>query len=261
MEINAQPRTHQERKPVMKLIKHILAASCAVLIVSAGVLQAGDEKRGGDEKRRGDKPAEHTDKKDDAGKDDRAIVNAQRWSYPLTTCPMSGEKLDDKAVSFVVNGRMVRTCCDDCKAKVMKDPVETLKKIDAAVITAQKANYPLTTCAASDAKLDDKAFDYVVGTRLVRLANREAIAPFERDPKAAMAKLDAAYIKAQKDSYPVKKCVVSGEDLGKMGEPVDKLYGNTLVRFCCASCVKGFEKDSGKYMKELADARSKAPSR
>ncbi|MDZ4771592.1 MAG: hypothetical protein SGI72_00520 [Planctomycetota bacterium] len=240
----------------MKSIKYMLSAACAVLFVTVGALQAGEDKRPG-----GDKPVERAEKKDEAGKDDRAIVNAQKWSYPLTTCPISGEDLAVKHVDFVVNGRMVRTCCADCQAKVVKDPVETIKKIDAAVITAQKANYPLTTCAVTDAKLDDKAMDYVVGTRLVRLANRDAIAGFERDPKAAMAKIDAAYIKAQKDSYPVKKCIVSGEALGGMGEPVDKLYGTTLVRFCCNACVKGFEKDSEKFMKELADARAKGPSK
>lgn len=240
----------------MKSVKYILAAACAALIVTAGALQARDDKRAG-----GDKSAEKTEKKAEAGTDERAIVNAQRWSYPLTTCPISGETLDEKAKSFVVNGRMVRTCCEKCQAQIVKDPTEALKKIDAAVIAAQKPNYPLMTCAATGAKLDDKAFDYVVGTRLVRLANREAIAAFERDPKAAMAKLDEAYIKAQKDTYPMKKCVVSGEALGGMGEPVDKLYGNTLVRFCCSSCIKGFEKDSEKYMKELAEARAKMPAK
>lgn len=249
------------RKETMKAIKYVLAATCAVLIVTAGALHARDDKRGADKRPGADKPAEKTDKKEDGAKEDRAIVNAQRWSYPLTTCPISGEKLDEKSVSFVVNGHLVRTCCDDCKAKIVKDPAETIKKIDAAVIAAQKPNYPLTTCAATDAKLDDKAFDYVVGTRLVRLANREAIAAFERDPKAAMAKVDAAYIKAQTATYPLKKCPVSGEELGKMGEPVDKLYGTTLVRFCCSSCVKGFEKDADKYMKELAEARAKGPSK
>jgi hypothetical protein len=243
----------------MKSVKYLLAAACAALIVTAGALQARDEKRAGGEK--GEKHEEHAEKKDDKNKDDRAIINSQRWSYPLDTCPVSGEKLEAKHSEFVVKGRLVRTCCDKCKEAIVKDPTEAFKKIDAAVITAQKAGYPLSICAATGAKLDDKAFDYVVGTRLVRLANREAIAAFERDPKAAMAKVDEAYIKAQKDTYPMKKCLVSGEELGGMGEPVDKLYGTTLVRFCCNSCVKSFEKDSDKFLKELADARAKSPAK
>jgi len=219
----------------------------------------GDKKDAKGEKHAdGDKKEAKADTKADAKPDDKAILVAQHWSYPLTTCPISGEKLDDKHVDFVVAGRMVRTCCDDCKAKVMKDPTEAFKKIDAAVIADQKAAYPLTTCPISNEKLGDKAVDKVWGTRLVRFCCADCAKEFDKDPKATMAKVDAAYIQAQKAAYPLKKCIVSGEELGGMGEPVEKLYGTTLVRFCCASCARSFEKDGDKYMKELAAARKPA---
>lgn len=245
----------------MKHVKHFIAAAFAALIVTSGALHAWDEKRG----EHGDKHEKHEDKdkgeKKEGRSDDRAIIHQQRWSYPLDTCPVSGEKLEAKHTAFVVQGRMVKTCCEKCQAEVMKDPTEVFKKLDAAVIAAQKAGYPLKTCAVSGADLDDKAIDFVWGTRLVRLANREAVATFQKDPKAALAKVDEAYIKAQKDAYPVRTCIVSGEELGKMGEPVDKLYGTTLVRFCCNSCIKEFEKDSDKFLKQLAEARGKAPAK
>jgi len=187
--------------------------------------------------------------------DDRAIIQAQRWSYPLATCPISGEKLGAKKSEFVVQGRLVRTCCNDCKAQVVQDPAPILKKIDAAVVAEQKATYPLTVCAVTGTALDDKAIDHVYGTRLVRLSNRDAVAAFEKDPKPAMQKLDAAYIKAQAAAYPLKTCVVSGEELGGMGEPVERLYGTRLVRFCCASCTESFEKEPTAYLKKLDDAR------
>lgn len=245
----------------MKYLKHCLAAVFAALIVTSGALHAWDEKRGEHtDKDKKEKHEDKADKKEGRG-EDRAIVDAQRWSYPLEACPVSGEKIDKKHVDFVVKGRMVRTCCEKCQEEVVKDPTEAFKKIDAAVVAAQKNGYPMKTCVVSGANLDDKAIDFVWGTRLVRLANREAVANFEKDPKAAMAKLDEAYIKAQRDSYPTKKCVVSGEELGGMGEPVEKLYGTTLVRFCCKSCIKSFEKDGDKFMKELADARAKGASK
>ncbi|MBL8859619.1 MAG: hypothetical protein JNL28_14015 [Planctomycetes bacterium] len=251
----------------MKYVKHLITAACAALIVTTGVLQAGDVKPG-DKGQQGEKhEKQDKDKKGDAKEakgdkqDDRAIIHSQRWSYPLDTCPVSGEKLEAKPTEFVVNGRMVRTCCGDCKAQVMKDPSEVFKKLDAAVIAAQKSTYPMKTCAISGKELDDKAIDYVFGTRLVRLENREAVAMFMKDPAAAMAKVDEAYIKAQLASYPLKKCVVGGEELGGMGEPVNKLYGTTLVRFCCAGCIKSFEKEPTKYLKEIAEARKTPPSK
>lgn len=240
-------------------MKFLVPAAVVALIVTTGVTHARLDDKRGDKHEKADKP-EKPEKKDAKGgsAEDKAIIQSQHWSYPLTTCPISGEKLEAKHVDFVVKGRLVRTCCDHCQADVMKDPTEAFKKIDAGVIAAEKAGYPLTVCAATGAKLDDKAVDYVWGTRLVRLANHDAIAAFEKDPKAAMAKIDEAYIKAQVATYPLKKCVVSNEALGGMGEPVDKLYGTTLVRFCCNSCVKSFEKDPDTYLKEIAEARKPA---
>jgi YHS domain-containing protein len=55
---------------------------------------------------------------------------------------------------------------------------------------------------------------------------------------------------------------VAGGELGSMGDPIDYVYGNRLVRFCCASCIKKFEAEPGKYMamidKAYADAQRAA---
>jgi hypothetical protein len=185
---------------------------------------------------------------------DPDIVRAQKPSYPLKTCAVSGEALGSmgEPVDYTVKGRLVRLCCKGCTKELDKDPSAAFEKIDEAVVAAQKPSYPLTTCAATGAKLDDKAIDHVHGTRLVRLANREAIAQFEKDPKAAMAKVDKALIEAQRPNYKLKTCVVSEEPLGgEMGEPVDYLYGTKLVRFCCKSCVRMFEKSPEQYVKAL----------
>lgn len=52
-------------------------------------------------------------------------------------------------------------------------------------------------------------------------------------------------------SYPLDTCVVSGEKLGSMGEPVVIQHEGTEVRFCCKSCIKKFKKDSAKYLAKL----------
>jgi hypothetical protein len=245
----------------MKLYSMLCVGVIAALMVTAGGLYAqeggkGQEKKGGQEKvDKKDGEKKEGDKKDEGkGGDERAMIIVQRYSYPLDTCPIKGEKLESKATEFLVNGHLVRTCCGNCKAKVQADPTATLKKVEDGVVAAQKAGYPMMVCAATGTKLDDKAVDYVYGTRLVRLANKDAVAAFEKDPKAAMAKLDDAYIKAQVATYPMKKCVISGHEF-TMGPPVDKLYGTTLVRFCCNDCVPEFEKDASKHLKAIADAR------
>lgn len=59
---------------------------------------------------------------------------------------------------------------------------------------------------------------------------------------------------ADKKPYPLATCVVSGEKLDEMGEPVVFKYEGREVRFCCKDCVKEFKKDPKKYLKKLDDA-------
>lgn len=59
-------------------------------------------------------------------------------------------------------------------------------------------------------------------------------------------------------TYSLDYCIVSGEKLGAMGEPVVKTYDGREVKFCCNDCVKTFEKDRAKWTKKLDDAVSAA---
>jgi YHS domain-containing protein len=56
-------------------------------------------------------------------------------------------------------------------------------------------------------------------------------------------------------AYPLKTCVVSGEELGKMGEPKRIVYEGQEVKFCCPSCEKDFRKDPAKFLKKIEEAR------
>lgn len=51
--------------------------------------------------------------------------------------------------------------------------------------------------------------------------------------------------------YPLTTCMVSGEALGGMGEPVVQVYQGQEIKFCCRGCVKSFNKDPAKYMAEM----------
>lgn len=70
-------------------------------------------------------------------------------------------------------------------------------------------------------------------------------------------KADKAVEKAGPPStvaYPLATCIVSGEKLGEMGEPVTKMYDGREVKFCCAACPKKFEEKKVEFMKKLDDA-------
>ena len=182
---------------------------------------------------------------------DQAVIDAQLPSYPLDTCPLSGEKLGDGAQNVVKDGRLVRTCCGKCAKKVHEDPSAAFAMIDRGVIAQQGKRYPLATCPISGEELGEDAVDTVIGTKLVRTCCKRCVAPIQKDSTAAMAKVDAAWIKAGMKTYKLDVCPVSGEKLGSMGDPIDYLYGTRLVRFCCKGCVKEIKKDPASVLAKL----------
>lgn len=71
---------------------------------------------------------------------------------------------------------------------------------------------------------------------------------------AIMALAVPAFAEDRKgDVWPLDTCVVSGEKLGGMGDPVVKIEAGREVRFCCAGCVKTFEKEPAGFLQK-ADA-------
>lgn len=199
---------------------------------------------------------------DDKAPTPREIADAQRPAYPLTTCVVGGEELDDEAVETVVEGRLYRLCCEKCKAAVKADPAKFEAKVVAAVIADQKDRYPLKTCAVSGEALGSMGdpIDHVVGTKLVRLCCKGCVKGVERNPAKALAAVDEGWIRAQLPTYPLDTCIVmkgdplEGEELDN--EPIDLLYGTTLVRLCCKSCVKRFHKKPRAFLADLAAARA-----
>jgi YHS domain-containing protein len=191
---------------------------------------------------------------------DETLIAVQLPSYPLTTCPVSGEELGGMGapVNLVHDGRLVRFCCKNCVGEFKKDPAKVLAKVDAAVIKAQKATYPMTTCPVSGKALGADAVDVVHGTRLVRFCCTKCPTAFAKEPGKFMAQVDQALIDAQKKSYKPTTCPVSGKPLGDA--PVDRLYGTQLVRFCCEKCPTAFFAEPQKYeakisgLKKLSEA-------
>lgn len=123
---------------------------------------------------------------------DAAVIAEQGPSYPLSTCPISGEPLE-KPVEYVHGTRLVRFCCDDCKAKFIADPTATMAKVDAALIAAQLKTYKVDVCPVSGEKLGSMGdpVDVLYGTRLVRLCCGGCKKTVAKKGAEIVAKLDA----------------------------------------------------------------------
>jgi YHS domain-containing protein len=216
--------------------------------------QGGERKREqGGEKKEGEAPKREAQKPD--GNEEMRIA-AQMPLYPLDTCVMSSKPLGADSKNFLVDGRLVRTCCGRCEAAIKGDPAATLKKIDEAIVRKQKAAYPMEKCPVSGDALGEGAVDVVQGSRLVRFCSEKCVAEFKKDPEASMKKLETAYIASQKKAYPLTHCVVMGDD-ALNDDAVDFLYGTRLVRFCCKKCIKEFRASPEKYIAKLDEAAAK----
>ncbi len=85
--------------------KSALLLACALLLSGSFALRADD------------KPA----KKD-----------AKLIPYPLKTCAVTGEALDDKPYVFSYKGREIKLCCDSCKEDFEKNPSKFVKRLEEA---------------------------------------------------------------------------------------------------------------------------------
>lgn len=59
---------------------------------------------------------------------------------------------------------------------------------------------------------------------------------------------------AKPKPYPLKICLVSGEDLDEMDERVSTVYKGQTYEFCCKPCLVKFKKDEEKYASKLRAA-------
>lgn len=51
--------------------------------------------------------------------------------------------------------------------------------------------------------------------------------------------------------YPLDVCIVSGNRLGSMGDPVTKVHDGQEVKFCCAPCVDEFDANPAEFLEKL----------
>jgi len=131
-----------------------------------------------------------------------------------------------------------------------------------AHVAAESAGdpYALGTCPISGAELGEGAVTKEYDGREVKFCCGGCPGKFEDNMEESMAKLDEAMTKDQKAAYPLETCLISGEALDSMGGPVELVYNNRLVMFCCSMCEKGFKEDAAAKMAELDKAVIEAQS-
>ena len=121
----------------------------------------------------------------------------------------------------------------------------------------QSLPYPIDYCLVSGEKLGSMGDPVKIEHegREIQFCCGHCIETFQKKPAKYLKKLDKEIIRAQSDDYPLTTCVVSGEKLGEMGKPVDYIYKNQLVKFCCPGCIDTFNENPDAYLKQILAAR------
>ncbi len=132
---------------------------------------------------------------------DELIIADQMARYPknLPCLVMESKKLPDPSGSaakdctlVVYKNRLVRLCCTRCVRRFQADPAKYLAILDAGAIEAQKDDYPLTTCVVTGGGLRTNSPWFMIGDRAVRTCCGGCKGRAMKNPRAAVAKVDAA---------------------------------------------------------------------
>jgi len=125
----------------------------------------------------------------------------------------------------------------------------------APVSAASTLSYPLQTCLSCGDGLGSNSVTLEHAGRFLKFCCVDCVAPYAKSPGTYISNLEEQIKASQRESYPLKTCIISGNDLGSMGEAVEYVSGNTLVKFCCAACIEKFEAGREQMLKKLQEAR------
>lgn len=80
--------------------------------------------------------------------------------------------------------------------------------------------------------------------REFRFSSEKSAKKFAKNPSKYIAAVDEKMIEQQLPYYPLTTCVITGEKLGgEMGDVIDVIHQNRLIRICCKGCKKAIAKD------------------
>lgn len=102
--------------------------------------------------------------------DDRMIADQLPY-YPIPASIVSDRPLPAAPVDFIWGNRLFRVTDEDERRRLLADPVQFIRALDRAVITAQAPHYgmPSKCPVQGDILPGDRVIDIVIANRMVRL--------------------------------------------------------------------------------------------
>lgn len=116
-------------------------------------------------------------------------------------------------------------------------------------------DYPFSSCLTCGDGLGDSTVTLTHSGRLLKFCCIECVGSYTKSPETHISNLMESIRAEQRETYPLTTCVISGHELGSMGDPVEYVHGNTLVKFCCAACIEDFKKNPTKHLAKLDEGQ------
>lgn len=178
--------------------------------------------------------------------------------YPLDIDPVTMEKLPalDEQIIIDHEGRELRFGSTESVEAFKKNPDRYLAAIDGLIIKQQLPYYPLKNCVVLGGLFITEMggpIDYVYNNRHFRFCCKMCRTHVNNRPAFYLGKLDEAVKQLQMADYPLATCPVSGGQLGAMGDPIDVVIANRLVRLCCDGCIDKLRADPMRYLGMLGE--------
>lgn len=154
-------------------------------------------------------------------------------------------------------GLTLGACAGDADEPTIEDQTAADERPDQPEDTTPVAldtSYPLDSCPVSKEELGSMGEPVKIDHdgREIMLCCDGCRDEFEENAEELLTEVDDAIIEKKKDDYPLDVCVVAGAELGSMGEPLDLVHNNRLVRFCCAGCDDQFHEDPEGHFAAIA---------
>ena len=154
-------------------------------------------------------------------------------------------------------GLTLGACAPDAEEPTIEEPAVAdgqAEQPHESKPVALDTSYPLDWCPVSKETLGSMGEPVKIDHegREIMLCCEGCREEFEANAEDLLTEVDAAIIEKKKDDYPLDVCVVAGAELGSMGEPLDLVHNNRLVRFCCAGCDDQFYEDPEGHFAAIA---------
>ncbi len=183
--------------------------------------------------------------------------------YTLTVCASCAKALPAESTTVVLDGMkdraldgtQIKCCSTECVEAFKANPAGALAKVHAEILKTPATAYPLKNCfMMRDEVLDESAKSVVYQNRVYKVCCKKCAVRFGNDSAKRAKEWESLVIDAQKASYPLKTCVISGKPIEGDGAWV--VVQNRAYHLCCPGCASGVRADPAKFAAML-DAASK----